>query len=117
MKRFLLLLPLCGMVWTGCGRQDSTTDGGSTNAAGGNPLTAPVDYLGAAAKAKRSSEKVIDTVALSQAIQLFHASEGRYPKDLQELVTERYLPKVPDAPHGMKITYDAATGQARIVPQ
>jgi hypothetical protein len=108
MKRVLAVLSLCGLALAGCGKSAEP---------GENPLTAPVDYLGAAAKAKQSSERVIDTVSLNQAVQLFHASEGRYPHDLRELVTQRYLPRIPDAPHGMKIVYDAGTGQVRIVPE
>jgi hypothetical protein len=103
----------------GCGQKDETQPAKATNetAATGNPLTAPVDYLGAIAKAKKSSEKTIDTVYLNQAIQLFHTSEGRYPKDLNELVAENYLPKIPDAPYGMKIVYDATKGVVKVVQQ
>jgi hypothetical protein len=104
------------LLGAGCGK---SSDGaaGSTNAASGNPLTAPTDYLGAAAKAKQSSEKTIDTISINQAIALFHASEGRFPKDLNELVAEKYLPKLPEAPYGTKIVYDADRGQVRIVPK
>ena len=80
-------------------------------------LTAPVDYLGAVAKAKKSAEKTVETVSLNQAIQQFSAAEGRYPKDLNELVTEKYLPKLPDPPYGMKIVYDAAKGEVKVVPK
>jgi hypothetical protein len=68
-------------------------------------------------RGEQSSEKTIDAIAINQAISLFHATEGRFPKDLNELVTEKYMPKVPDAPYGMKIVYDADRGQARIVPK
>lgn len=101
----------------GCGQQDSSGQAKSTNAAGENPLTAPADYLGAVGKAKTASEKTIETVSINQAISLFHASEGRFPKDLKELVTEKYLPAVPEAPRGMKIQYDPARGEVKIVPQ
>ncbi|MCL4180661.1 MAG: hypothetical protein KJ072_23310 [Verrucomicrobia bacterium] len=116
MKTLLLLASVCvaAAAWTGCGR-DEGSSAKSTNAAGGNPLTAPADYLGAAAKAKQSSEKVIDTIAINQAISLFHTSEGRFPRDLNELVTEKYMPRLPEAPYGMKIEYDAARGQVKIV--
>jgi hypothetical protein len=105
---------LMALTWVGCGKKEGT-EAKSTNTAGGNPLTAPVDYLGAAAKAKQSAEKTIDTIALNQAISLFHASEGRYPRDLNELVTEKYLPRLPEAPYGTKIEYDATRGQVKIV--
>ena len=38
-----------------------------------------------------------------------------YPKDLNELVTEKYLPRLPEPPYGMKFVYDANTGQAKVV--
>jgi len=119
MKRLPLSLALGMALLVGCGQKDETQPAKATNetAATGNPLTAPVDYLGAIAKAKKSSEKTIDTVYLNQAIQLFHTSEGRYPKDLNELVAENYLPKIPDAPYGMKIVYDATKGVVKVVQQ
>jgi len=117
MKRALSLLLLGGLALSGCGKKEEKSTASSTNESNssGNPLTAPVDYLGAVAKAKKASEKTIDTVYLNQAIQQFNAAEGRYPKDLNELVAEKYLTKIPEAPYGMKIVYDAASGQVKVV--
>jgi hypothetical protein len=119
MKKALSLLLLGGLALSGCGNQEAKPTTSSTNAnnSTGNPLTAPVDYLGAIAKAKKSAEKTVETVSLNQAIQQFSAAEGRYPKDLNELVTEKYLPKLPEAPYGMKIVYDAAKGEVKVVPK
>ena len=119
MKRALSLLLLGGLVLSGCGKKGEKSTASSTNDSNssGNPLTAPVDYLGAVAKAKKSAEKTVETVSLNQAIQQFGVAEGRYPKDLNELVTEKYLPKLPDAPYGMKIVYDAAKGEVKVVPK
>ena len=89
----------------------------NASAPGNNPLTAPTDYLGALAKGKKSSEKTIELVSLKQAVQLFYAQEGRYPKDLQELVTEKYLGSIPPPPAGMKMSYDAKTGDVKIENQ
>src|SRR5882672_10446781 len=102
-KAFFALLLWLGLASGGCGKKEEASSSKATNppVAGGNPLTAPVDYLGAVAKAKKVSEKTIDTAYLTQTIQLFQASEGRLPKDLNELVTEKYLPRLPDAPYGM----------------
>jgi hypothetical protein len=118
MKGSPVLLGLGLTLLVACGSKD-TTPGKSTNppAASGNPITAPVDYLGAVAQAKKTSEKTIDTVYLNQAIQLFHTTEGRYPKDLNELAAEKYINRVPDAPYGMKIVYDAARGEVKVVRQ
>src|SRR5437763_11626669 len=103
MKKALSLLLLGGLALAGCGKKEAKSTTGATNEnySSGNPLTAPVDYLGAVAKAKKSAEKTIDAVNLNQAIQQFSAAEGRYPKDLNELVTEKYMPRLPDAPYGM----------------
>jgi hypothetical protein len=117
MKNALSLLLLGGLALSGCGKQEPTSTASATNEnnSSGNPLTAPVDYLGAVAKAKKSAEKTVETVSLNQAIQQFSVAEGRYPKDLNELVTEKYLTKLPDAPYGMKIVYDPAKGEVKVV--
>lgn len=86
-------------------------------AATGNPLTAPVDYLGAVAGAKRMAEKTIDLAALNNAIQLFYAQEDRFPKDLSELVAKRYIAALPAAPAGMRMAYNPASGELKIVKQ
>jgi hypothetical protein len=112
----LHLIMMAGLFFCACGKRDSASQ--STNASSsGNPVTAPVDYLGAAAKAKRAAEKTVSTAGLSQAIQLFQAQESRLPKDLNELVTKRYLSSIPAPPAGMKYDYNAQTGQVRVVPQ
>jgi hypothetical protein len=117
MRQLFLCSALGLLVVAGCTKKDEKPLTQPTNAASGNPLTAPADYLGAVGRAKTVSEKVIDTTSLNQAVQLFYAGEGRYPRDLKELVDEQYLPKIPEPPRGMKIVYDAARGQVRIVPQ
>ena len=119
MKKALSILLLGGLALSGCGKKEEKSTASSTNDnnSTGNPLTAPVDYLGAIAKAKKSAEKTVETVSLNQAIQQFGVAEGRYPKDLNELVTEKYLTKLPDAPYGMKIVYDPAKGEVKVVPK
>jgi hypothetical protein len=93
-----------------------TATGAPTNNSSGNPVTAPVDYLGAVAKAKKTSIKVADVASLNQAIQMFKQEEERYPKDLNELVTKQYMPALPAPPYQMKYQYDAATGKVSVVP-
>ncbi len=112
----LLVLSGCAKSQTP-GTQAGGTNAPATNAAapGQNPLTAPADYLGAAAKAQKTAVRVVDTVSLNQAVQLFNVQEGRYPKDLNELVTEKYLPHIPAAPAGSKITYNPQTGEVKVV--
>lgn len=79
--------------------------------------SAPAGYLSSVAKAKQSMEKNIDTVALNNAIQLFGAQEGRNPTNLNELVDKKYLPKLPAAPFGTSIRYDAKEGKATVVTE
>ena len=115
MKAFhFALLAAAVSVWaTGCG--DSSKPGTPANEVS-NAVTAPVNYLGAVVEAKKHSEKVIDVAYINQAIQLFQASEGRLPKDLQELVPN-YIGKVPEAPLGSKLVYDATAGTVKVVKQ
>jgi hypothetical protein len=47
---------------------------------------------------------------------MFNASEGRYPKDLQELIPN-YLGKMPAVPIGYKIVYDTNTYTVKVVKQ
>jgi hypothetical protein len=126
MKRVYLCAALLAVALTGCGGNEgepagpaatNETENATNETASGNPLTAPVDYLGAVGQAQRHSAKVADTVQIQSAIRQFQAVEGRNPKDLNELVSSGYLTQVPKAPYGMKILYDVRTGQVRIVRQ
>jgi len=116
-----MFLPLAAAValLAGCG-DDKSTKSAATKAEPnyntGNPITAPVDYLGAAVQAQKHAEKVIDVTYINQAILLFNAQEGRLPKNLQELVPN-YIGKIPEAPFGYKIAYDAAAGTVTVVKQ
>jgi hypothetical protein len=107
------------MVLAGCDQKSASTTSASTNAAssGGNPLTAPVDYLGAAAKAQQQAVKTVDTASIDRAIQMFGVEHGRNPKDLNELVQEKYMPKIPQPPYGTKLVYDANAGTVRVEKQ
>ncbi len=46
---------------------------------------------------RSTRENVIDVSYINQDIQMFNASEGHYPKDLQELIPN-YLAKCPTCP-------------------
>ena len=54
---------------------------------------------------------------LTKAIDQFNVDKGRNPKDLDELVKERYISSVPNPPFGTKIVYDAASGRVNIEKQ
>jgi hypothetical protein len=116
MKTLPLLTIGVALLLTACGDKSSSPSGGSTNASG-SLVTAPVDYLNAAVKAEQKAVKVVDTTSLNQAVQLFNVDKGRNPKDLNELVEQRYIPKLPDVPYGNKLDYDANSGRVTVVKQ
>jgi len=123
---FLLISLAVGLLLAGCSDSNSgklaqatnttTATNATPNYNTGNPITAPVDYLGAVGQAKQYSVKQIDLAYLNQAIQQFNAAEGRYPKDLNELMPN-YVGKMPQAPFGSKIVYDPDTGEVKVVKQ
>lgn len=118
MKISFCLCFAASLVLVGCG-QSSDKPSQSTNgaASGSSPLSAPADYVGALGKAKQTAVKTADLTSLNQAIQMFNVENGRNPKDLNELVEKKFIPKIPEAPYGMKLEYDAATGKAKVVPK
>src|SRR5437870_4652467 len=99
MKIPFCLLSLAAIVLAaGCGDKSSKPGSASSStnsSSSGNPLTAPVDYLSAAGKAQQSAVKTVDVTSVNQAIQLFNVERGRYPKDLNELVQEKFIAKIP----------------------
>ena len=102
----------------GCEQKSQSSGGGTTNtSSGGSVLTAPVDYLRAAGKAQQSAVKTVDTASLNQAIQLFNVEKGRNPKDLDELVREKFIPQIPAAPYGTRLVYDAGAGKVSVVKE
>jgi TolA-binding protein len=117
MKAHLLGLGAAALL-LGCGETapPPAKKGETQSNSGGNPLTAPVDYLGAAAKAKQTGVKVADLASVRQAIQVFQQEEDRLPKDLGELTAKQYLPALPAPPYKMKYQYNAANGEVTLVP-
>ncbi len=118
MIRKLQILGACTtlLVVAGCGDSGKKDAGPATNQSS-SPLTAPVDYLGAIQKGKVAAEKTVDVASITKAIQMFEVENGRKPKDLNELVQEQFLPRIPDAPYGMQIQYDPNTGNVKVVPK
>jgi hypothetical protein len=103
------------LLITGCQRQEPSRPAAEERTAPGNPLTAPVDYLGAVNKAQRAAGNTLDTAAVKQAVQLFQAQEGRFPRHLNELVQSGYLARIPQPPSGMQWRYNPATGEVGLV--
>jgi hypothetical protein len=113
MKTFFLPIAAAALLVAGC------SDGSKAKPADNSSsvLTAPVDYIGAATKAQKHAVKTVDLAAINQAIQMFQVDESRFPKDLNELVEQKYLPQLPAPPPGSKLAYDPATGKVSVVPK
>lgn len=107
-----------GVVVGGCGKKEPTAAQPTNASAGsGNPLTAPVDYLGAVNQGRKTSAAKLDMASLKQAIEQFQAAEERFPKTLEELVNQRYLSRMPEPPAGMKFDYNPQIGAVKVVPE
>jgi len=115
MKLTLLMVLVLGVAASGCGKKPAVaakaTNSPSAADAYGNPLNAPAQYLGALNQAQKLATKTVDSASVNQAIQMFYAQEERYPKDLQELVVQHFLPAIPKEPYGMRFQYNPKTGQ------
>ena len=116
MKSIALLSLAALLIAAGCKPSGDSQSSTSTNSSG-SVLQAPADYVGALGRAEQNAGKTVDIASLNQAIQMFQVDKGRFPKDLDELVQEKYLQKLPDAPYGTKLDYDASTGQVKVVKQ
>jgi len=103
------------VLLAGCGSGSSSQNQG-TNTVADSTSNNPTDYLGGLVQAKKTADKTIDVAYLNQALSLFNVQEGRYPKTLAEL-TPKYIAKIPDAPLGYKISYDAVKGEVSVVRQ
>ena len=105
MKPTLALGSLLGALLAGCGEKP-----GAAAKSDPDPAPAPAEYLKSAARSQQRAIKGVDTAALNKAIELFYVQEGRFPKDLQEVVEKKFIPEIPPAPAGMKIVYDVKDG-------
>jgi len=117
MKTSILVPIALAVLLVGCSKESNPPTQATNAPSSGNPLDAPGEYLGGLAKGHQSAVKTVDTTSLNQAIQLFQVDKGRFPKDLNELVSEKFIPKIPDAPAGMKIVYDTNAGTVKVVKQ
>lgn len=118
MKAIYITSLVLSALIMGCGeKQDTQNKPAATNVSkvGENPLNAPSDYVGTMLKAQQSANKVVDLASITKAIDMFNAQEERFPKDLNELVTKKYLPSLPPLPPGSRFDYNPKTGVLKIV--
>jgi hypothetical protein len=106
-----LMLVAAAVALGGCGKEQDAPPPAAT------PAKIPAGYLGTLVRGQQTAVKTIDVTALNENVRLFNVQEGRYPKDLNELVTLHYLGALPYPPAGMKLAYDAAQGKVSVVPQ
>jgi hypothetical protein len=115
MKRTLVMILVLGLAASGCGKKPAVTAKATNSPPAAdeysNPLNAPAQYLGALNQAQKLATKTVDSASVNQAIQMFYSQEERYPKDLQELVVQHFLPAIPKEPYGMRFYYNPQTGQ------
>lgn len=118
-KGFCAILAISCLLGCGGSKEEATKKSDDATAQAsedGNPLTAPVDYLGAVNKANKFANKSIELAQVNKAMQEFKITEGRNPKDLAELVESGFLAQEPKAPYGMEVKYDPQTGKVTIQP-
>jgi len=97
MKALLLFCIVVTALSAGCGNDSnkSASPGAvTTSTNGGSLATAPVDYLNSITKAEQSAIKTVDLSTVNGAIRQFQVEQGRYPKNLDELVEDKYLPRI-----------------------
>lgn len=104
-------------ICAGCGNGSQSSSAQTNSTAGNNPLNAPAEYLGGLANSRDHAVGVIDIASLNQAVSTFNATEGRFPKDLDELVTNKLISKIPPTPRGKKLDYNPTTGEVKLVDQ
>lgn len=93
--------------------------GGSSNS---NPQTTntsanvPANNSSPLVQAQVYAQQKTDLASLNQAVQQYHAAEGHYPANLQDL-TPTYLQKIPAVPAGYKINYNPGSGVVTLANQ
>lgn len=128
MKRvFLGSLAVMVVVLIGCGKSEQLTPAApsaSTDQSSATTVsTNQQDSTGQAlekyghtlAKAKNTALTKTDLITVDRAIQSFMADRGKNPESLDELIKEGFLPRLPDLPTGKKYSYNAQTGEVKIV--
>jgi hypothetical protein len=96
------------LALAGCtgGSSNSNTPATNTTSSSSSPFVQSQVY----------AQQKIDLASLNQAVQQYHATEGHFPDNLQELAPN-YVEKVPPAPAGYTINYDANSGAVSLAKQ
>lgn len=96
------------LALSGCsgGSSNSNSPATNTSANSSSPAVQPEIY----------AQKKMDLASLNQAVQQYHATEGHFPDNLQDLAPN-YLEKIPQAPAGYTFSYDANSGTVSLAKQ
>lgn len=103
---YLFLLTILITAFSACGKQEP-----SQKSEQPPPAPNSTDYLGAMGRSLQTAERITDLSSVKQAINLFYASENRYPASLQELTSSGYLPVLPELPTGYSYIYNPQSGE------
>ena len=76
----------------------------------------PADYGRVMTRTMRTAREMDALLPLRQALDAFHAVEGRYPRDLSELQAGNYYPTRPEPPAGKRFRYNPADGSLVLEP-
>ena len=117
MKTSFCLAALGALVLTGCGNNSSNSPQPTNAAPAAQTPAAGGNYGSSLANAQNQAVSVLGQTSIQEAIRNFNISEGRYPKNLDELVSTRFLSQIPPAPRGKKYDYNAATGEIKLADQ
>jgi hypothetical protein len=109
----VLMILAVTVALAGCGKNQSDSSQSTTTA----PPAPSGNYLDTLANSRDHAVGVVDLASINQAIQVFNANEGRYPVDLNELVTNKMIGEIPPTPRGKKLDYNPATGEIKLVDQ
>ena len=104
---------LATLLFGGC-NDSSQTNTSSSSGNKSSVTTAPAEYLNRAAKAQKRAVKTVDVTAMNKAIESFYVQQGRFPKDLLELVEKGLLPRIPELPDKATWVYDSKNGVVSI---
>jgi hypothetical protein len=100
--RFFAVLFSAGLL-TGCSDAPPPQPEAASEAESGG-------YLKNIAEGQQRAVKTVDLAAVNKAVETFYVQEGRFPKDLLELVERSYLPVIPELPGGAVWNYNATNG-------
>jgi|ERR1051326_4727161 hypothetical protein len=115
-------LAAIAIVFLGCSKSEQSPNSSSPNQPAATATNQP-DSTGQAlekyghtmATAKKNALTKTDLITVDRAIQAFQADRGRNPESLDELITEKFLPKLPDVPKGKAYSYNPQTAEVKIV--